>query len=190
MIADPGERQIGERLVLGRELVERDRIGGRIDAARGRQHHALGLAGRAGCVENDRRVGAIPRGDLAVEPFAERRVFSERAAAIRNDVVDRVQLGVIVVAQAARLVVENPFKLRHGLVTGAELLTKHDKPRISPNVFRHGMNVTHPQYGAGTIIALSGDGPKRTATVRFFQDEAERKFRLIFSDLTPAENGQ
>ena len=40
--------------------------------------------------------------------------------------------------------------------------------------------------GAGTIIALSGDGPKRTATVRFFQDDAERKFRLIFSDLAPA----
>jgi len=77
--------------------------------------------------------------------------------------------------------------LTSGLVTGAELLAKHEKPRISPNVFRHGMAVEHPQYGAGTIIALSGDGPKRTATVRFFQDNAERKFRLLFSDLTPAE---
>ena len=28
---------------------------------------------------------------------------------------------------------------------------------------------------------------KRTATVRFFQDNEERKFRLMFSDLTPAE---
>jgi DNA helicase-2/ATP-dependent DNA helicase PcrA len=77
--------------------------------------------------------------------------------------------------------------LTSGLVTGADLLAKHEKPRISPNVFRHGMAVEHPQYGAGTIIALSGDGPKRTATVRFFQDNEERKFRLIFSDLTPAE---
>jgi DNA helicase-2/ATP-dependent DNA helicase PcrA len=77
--------------------------------------------------------------------------------------------------------------LTSGLVTGSELLAKHERPRISPNVFRHGMAVEHPQYGAGTIIALSGDGPKRTATVRFFQDNAERKFRLLFSDLTPAE---
>jgi DNA helicase-2/ATP-dependent DNA helicase PcrA len=77
--------------------------------------------------------------------------------------------------------------LTSSLVTGAELLAKHEKPRISPNVFRHGMAVEHPQYGAGTIIALSGDGPKRTATVRFFKDADERKFRLIFSDLTPAE---
>ena len=49
------------------------------------------------------------------------------------------------------------------------------------------MTVEHPEYGAGSIIALSGDGPKRTATVRFFQDEKERKFRLIFSNLTPTE---
>src|SRR6185369_12287927 len=77
--------------------------------------------------------------------------------------------------------------LTSGLVTAADLLAKQDRPRISPNVFRHGMAVEHPQYGAGTIIALSGDGPKRTATVRFFQDNEERKFRLIFSDLMPAE---
>src|SRR3954447_23287231 len=77
--------------------------------------------------------------------------------------------------------------LTSGLTTAAELLAKHEKPRISPNVFCHGMAVEHPQYGAGTIIALSGDGPKRTATVKFFSDGQERKFRLIFSDLTPAE---
>jgi len=73
------------------------------------------------------------------------------------------------------------------VVTAADLLAKSERPRLSPNVFKHGMAVEHPQYGAGTIIALSGDGPKRTATVRFFQDSEERKFRLLFSDLTPAE---
>jgi DNA helicase-2/ATP-dependent DNA helicase PcrA len=77
--------------------------------------------------------------------------------------------------------------LTAGLVTAADLLAKNQQPRISPNVFRHGMTVEHPEYGAGTIIALSGDGPKRTATIRFFKDEQERKFRLIFSDLTPAQ---
>ena len=77
--------------------------------------------------------------------------------------------------------------LTSGLVTAANLLAQNATPRISPNVFRHGMTVEHPQYGAGTIIALSGNGPKRTATVRFFQDNEERKFRLIFCDLVPAE---
>lgn len=88
---------------------------------------------------------------------------------------------------AARRKKEKSAALTSGLMTGAELLAKNEKPRISPNVFRHGMAVEHPQYGAGTIIALAGDGAKRTATVRFFQDDAERKFRLIFSDLTPVE---
>jgi DNA helicase II / ATP-dependent DNA helicase PcrA len=77
--------------------------------------------------------------------------------------------------------------LTSGLVTAADLLAKATQPRISPNVFKHGMAVEHPQYGAGTIVALSGDGPKRTASVRFFQDGEERKFRLMFSDLLPAE---
>jgi DNA helicase-2/ATP-dependent DNA helicase PcrA len=82
---------------------------------------------------------------------------------------------------------QNPAGLTSGLVTAADLLAKQSQPRISPNVFAHGMTVEHPSYGAGTIIALSGDGPKRTATVRFFRDNAERKFRLLFSELVPAE---
>jgi DNA helicase-2/ATP-dependent DNA helicase PcrA len=82
---------------------------------------------------------------------------------------------------------EPPVTLTSGLVTGADLLAKNQRPRISPNAFLHGMTVEHPTYGPGTIIALSGDGPKRTATVRFFGDNAERKFRLLHSELTPAE---
>jgi len=79
-------------------------------------------------------------------------------------------------------------ELTSGLVTGADLLEQQaGRPRVSPSVFKHGMVVEHPEYGAGTIIALSGDGAKRTATVRFFQDSVERKFRLRFSDLVPAE---
>jgi DNA helicase-2/ATP-dependent DNA helicase PcrA len=78
-----------------------------------------------------------------------------------------------------------PAPLTSGLTTAAELLARQSQPRVSPNAFRNGMTVEHPQYGAGTIIALSGDGPKRTATVRFMKDDAERKFRLIFSDLVP-----
>jgi DNA helicase-2/ATP-dependent DNA helicase PcrA len=80
-----------------------------------------------------------------------------------------------------------PLQLTSGVVTAADLLTKSTRPRISPNAFRHGMTVEHPTYGPGTIIALAGDGPKRTATVRFFGDNAERKFRLLHSDLAPAE---
>jgi DNA helicase-2/ATP-dependent DNA helicase PcrA len=77
--------------------------------------------------------------------------------------------------------------LTSGLVTGADLLAKDSRPRTPAAAFKHGMVVSHPQYGAGTIVALSGEGVKRNAVVRFFADEAERTFRLAFSDLTPAE---
>jgi DNA helicase-2/ATP-dependent DNA helicase PcrA len=79
-----------------------------------------------------------------------------------------------------------PSPLTAGLITAADL-AKREANRVSPNAFRHGMTVEHPQYGSGTIIALSGNGPKRTATVRFRRDNEERKFRLIFSDLVPVE---
>jgi DNA helicase-2/ATP-dependent DNA helicase PcrA len=75
--------------------------------------------------------------------------------------------------------------LTSGLTTAADLLAKQSRPRLSPNVFKHGMTVEHPEYGPGTIVALSGEGPKRNAVVRFFSDQTERTFRLAFSDLTP-----
>jgi DNA helicase-2/ATP-dependent DNA helicase PcrA len=77
--------------------------------------------------------------------------------------------------------------LTSGLVTAADLLAKQSRPRLSPNIFKHGMIVEHPEYGAGTIIALSGEGPKRNAVVRFYSDQSERTFRLAYSDLAPAE---
>jgi DNA helicase-2/ATP-dependent DNA helicase PcrA len=77
--------------------------------------------------------------------------------------------------------------LTSGLVTAEQLLARKSRPKISPNVFKHGMVVEHPDYGAGTIVALSGEGPKRNAVVRFFSDQSERTFRLAFSDLAPAE---
>jgi DNA helicase-2/ATP-dependent DNA helicase PcrA len=47
------------------------------------------------------------------------------------------------------------------------------------------MVVTHPQYGPGKILALSGEGARRTATVRF-PTAGEKKFMLEHSPLRPA----
>jgi DNA helicase-2/ATP-dependent DNA helicase PcrA len=77
--------------------------------------------------------------------------------------------------------------LTSGLVTGADLLAQNARPRVAPSRFKHGMVVEHPEYGPGTIIALSGEGAKRNAVVQFFGDQSQRTFRLAFSDLTPAE---
>lgn len=62
-------------------------------------------------------------------------------------------------------------------------------PPVSPDEFIHGMIVTHPEYGLGKIIALSGAGVKRTATVAFAGGAGEKKFILAHSVLRPAKNG-
>jgi DNA helicase-2/ATP-dependent DNA helicase PcrA len=73
------------------------------------------------------------------------------------------------------------------LRTAAELLEDQNRPRVSANRFTQGMVVKHPEYGYGEIVALSGTGPKRTATVKFYDVVEEKKFRLLFSPLEPAE---
>jgi DNA helicase-2/ATP-dependent DNA helicase PcrA len=56
--------------------------------------------------------------------------------------------------------------------------------RVDPELFQFGMLVSHPEYGSGKIVALSGRGLKRTASVDFF-DGSQKKFRLAFATLQP-----
>ncbi len=60
--------------------------------------------------------------------------------------------------------------------------------RISPEVFHQGMVVKHPEYGLGKIVALSGSGAKRKATVMFASAAGEKRFLLVHSPLRPAAN--
>jgi DNA helicase-2/ATP-dependent DNA helicase PcrA len=60
---------------------------------------------------------------------------------------------------------------------------------LSPEVFHQGMIVRHPEYGLGKIVALSGIGPRRVATVAFASRAGEKKFMLRQSPLRPAKNG-
>jgi DNA helicase-2/ATP-dependent DNA helicase PcrA len=86
------------------------------------------------------------------------------------------------------------------LMTGAQLSVgatgvadetppAEQSPAVSADVFHHGMVVRHPKYGLGKIIALSGNGPKRTATVAFVEGHGEKRFILAHSPLRPAKNG-
>jgi DNA helicase-2/ATP-dependent DNA helicase PcrA len=46
------------------------------------------------------------------------------------------------------------------------------------------MSVMHPKHGEGTVVSMTGRGPKCTATIRF--DDGETKsFRVAFADLRP-----
>jgi DNA helicase II / ATP-dependent DNA helicase PcrA len=60
--------------------------------------------------------------------------------------------------------------------------------RVPVERFQQGMLVSHPMHGLGQIVALSGQGQKRMATVRFFQPSKDRRFHLAFSPLTPVRS--
>jgi len=54
-----------------------------------------------------------------------------------------------------------------------------------PDDFRQGMAVVHPVYKLGKIVALSGSGEQRRATVNFVT-AGEKKFMIKYSELRPA----
>jgi ATP-dependent DNA helicase UvrD/PcrA len=58
-------------------------------------------------------------------------------------------------------------------------------PMVDPDLFKQGMTVLHPEYGPGKIVALSGAGKNRRATVTFAR-VGQKKFMLIHSPLRPA----
>lgn len=57
--------------------------------------------------------------------------------------------------------------------------------RVPVEQFTQGMLVTHPERGTGKILAISGEGTKRAATVQFFQETSPTRFILAFSPLRP-----
>ena len=70
------------------------------------------------------------------------------------------------------------------LQTAAQLIGKKKIGKTDVSSFQSGMLVQHDEYGTGVILAITGKGPKRTATVEF-PDQQQRKFRLAFAPLTP-----
>jgi DNA helicase-2/ATP-dependent DNA helicase PcrA len=71
------------------------------------------------------------------------------------------------------------------LTTAAELARGSASAPVSPDLFHHGMLVRHPNYGLGRIVALSGSGPGRKATVDFTSAVGRMKFVLEKSPLRP-----
>ena len=73
------------------------------------------------------------------------------------------------------------------VTTAAQLAgtTAETTSRTSPDEFAQGMAVSHPKHGLGKIVALSGSGKNRHATVRF-ATAGEKRFVLAHSPLRPA----
>jgi DNA helicase-2/ATP-dependent DNA helicase PcrA len=74
------------------------------------------------------------------------------------------------------------------LTTAAELAAGgRPAPPASPDSFHQGMLVRHPSYGLGRIVALSGTGAGRKATVDFPRPTGRKKFVLASSPLRPVK---
>ena len=73
------------------------------------------------------------------------------------------------------------------VTTAAQLAgaTAESTSQTSPDEFAQGMAVSHPEHGLGKIVALSGAGKNRRATVRF-ATAGEKRFVLVHSPLRPA----
>jgi hypothetical protein len=69
-----------------------------------------------------------------------------------------------------------------------EQATVRQLPRVSPDAFHQGMIVTHPTYGLGKVVALSGSGERRTATIAFVTGAGQKKFVLSSSPLRPTKS--
>ena len=72
------------------------------------------------------------------------------------------------------------------MTTAAEL-AHGAAPPVSPDVFHQGMIVRHPSHGLGRIVALSGSGASRRATVDFSSSAGRVKFVLAKSPLRPVK---
>jgi len=75
------------------------------------------------------------------------------------------------------------------LATAAEMHRPEaaELTRVPPDAFHQGMIVRHPDYGLGKVVALSGSGVKRSATVAFASAAGQKKFMLAQSPLRPAK---
>ncbi|MCA9189454.1 MAG: UvrD-helicase domain-containing protein [Pirellulaceae bacterium] len=70
------------------------------------------------------------------------------------------------------------------MMTAAELLGASSPPeRVDPDSFSLGDMVRDSKAGIGRIIALSGSGTKRTATVQFLTNNLRQTFVLQYSSL-------
>jgi DNA helicase-2/ATP-dependent DNA helicase PcrA len=115
----------------------------------------------------------LPREEMELEIFGEETVFRAVEPPYQEPVLSRA---------------ESPPRSAAAvqLTTAAELAAGgRPAPPASPDSFHQGMLVRHPSYGLGRIVALSGTGAGRKATIDFPRPTGRKKFVLASSPLRP-----
>lgn len=118
----------------------------------------------------------LPRGEMEV-------VEHEEDIAVR---FAQVPLEIASVPPAVgQIAKKTASPARSPLMTAAEIAGGGDLTPLDPDEFVQGMIVRHPQNGLGRIVALSGAGRERVATVDFASPPRREKFVLSQSPLRP-----
>ena len=84
--------------------------------------------------------------------------------------------------RAPKVAAKKQSSIETSLKTAADLLAS---PRTPLTAFREGTQVRHADHGDGTIVSVSGRGPKRMAKIQF--PDGEYSFRLAFAELEVVE---
>lgn len=103
-----------------------------------------------------------------------------------NDTEGREKKPAVRVAASA-ITTAAAMSLAAGDDSAAAISPTASLPRVSPDAFKQGMTVIHPEYGPGKIVALSGSGKNRRATIQF-ATVGQKKIILAHSTVRPAKS--
>ena len=115
VVADPGDRQIGDDLLVLAEPVEVDAVAGRDQHVVEGEHHPLRLAGGAGGVEHHGEVEAAPQLDPRPPARLERGIAIARLPPRPRHLDEGVEPAMLVVAHAALVVVDHVAQRRQAI---------------------------------------------------------------------------
>ena len=121
MIANPGERQVGDDFLVPAEVIEQIAVAGRDDQVVEGQHHPLRTTGGSRGIENDGKIRTLAAIN-ARQPSLGGAIRRKLGAAALLDIANPLQAGVVVVAQPARLIVENVGEARQAIRDRGDLV--------------------------------------------------------------------
>jgi DNA helicase-2/ATP-dependent DNA helicase PcrA len=122
-------------------------------------------------------------GDLGDDSWGDwhvEEVVTESASGASVETAGETKPGFSVVAAS----IKTAATLERESAADASGAASTPLPRVSPDVFKQGMTVTHPEYGPGKIVALSGSGKNRRATIQF-ATVGQKKIILAHSTVRP-----
>ncbi len=93
-----------------------------------------------------------------------------------------------VFVQPPRVPAPGPKPFAAVLTTAAEMAGHASTAPVSPDAFTQGMVVRHTRLGLGRIVALSGQGRDRQATVDFASAAGRRTFLLSQGEIRPVKS--